>query len=651
MPSSRAARSDLGLTECGTSSSPGTFAIQNTGTADLVIGAVASGAAFSVSPSTLTLAAGATGSLTVTATVPSSAKAGAVRSGRLKITTNDPGAKRTDIALSVTPQGASFAFPAGATKEVRFGAVPPGEPAELLLSLQNVGNAPVTVGLAQPTDPVFSSDTTGNSAVGPGETFSAELFFTPTGPGFHRATSTLSVTGPVCGRSVSLVKMSGLGTQGLYGWPTSFDLDGPGIEFGPTACGASAPTSTFVLTNPDHDAARITGVTIAGAGYSTDLTAGEIITKGGQLSVTVSAPPVPFPSVPGTLYDGTLTITTNVPGDAPHVLALDESAAGAVLAFDTSATPGFGAFADTPIGTTASQTFGVVNTGTDSFVEVSTGGEFSTSLTGFELADGTSTPQSQTDTLFFTPTTLTASGTLSVNAPNGLCQPAPAPLALTGTGVGTGLGISPSSLFFSESCGQAAGEGLAVTNFGSIPVTWSVTSSAFNTSPSPYFAIEPSGSTLAPGEAVTAMVTSTGVPVPSTTPDTNTSFTFTSDDPTQAPLTVTISAEESGAQIGGIPGNVDFGSVTVGEQSTLFLPIFVGLPTDATLASSNSDFTFNSSAGLPNGFNGGQVGWDIMFRPTAVGPVTTTFTLGPGFSGTSICSPNTFTGTGQGIAP
>jgi hypothetical protein len=109
--------------------------------------------AFIVQPTSAVIAPGDSASLTVTAHVPSSATAGTVHSATLRITTNDAANRRTDISLTVTPQGATLAFPGGSRKQVDFGAVPFNMPSEAAVVLDNVGNAAATFAFGMPRAP------------------------------------------------------------------------------------------------------------------------------------------------------------------------------------------------------------------------------------------------------------------------------------------------------------------------------------------------------------------------------------------------------------------------------------------------------------------------------------------------------------------
>ena len=82
---------DFGNGDCGGTAVGKPFQISNSGSAPLTVNAVSTGAAFSVTPSTLMIAAGASGTLAVSASVPAGSTAATPLAGSLKLTTNDIG--------------------------------------------------------------------------------------------------------------------------------------------------------------------------------------------------------------------------------------------------------------------------------------------------------------------------------------------------------------------------------------------------------------------------------------------------------------------------------------------------------------------------------------------------------------------------------
>jgi hypothetical protein len=205
-----------------------------------------------------------------------------------------------------------------------------------------------------------------------------------------------------------------------------------------------------LLTNPSAIDAHVTAVTVTGAqGFSTTATVGDTIPAGGQLSVGIVAPGVPLNS-PVTPIAATVAMLTDAdpPGASPHSITLTEEPSGAILAFDTSATPNFGSFGSIQLLASASQPFNVTNTGNApaqvTLLATLVGGGSSPFSVGTPVF---STSGVQSDLLTFTPLGADAvTGSLTMTATGAVCGPLPAPLPLSGSGRGGFPTVTPPSL-------------------------------------------------------------------------------------------------------------------------------------------------------------------------------------------------------------
>jgi hypothetical protein len=474
---------DFGLVNCS-SSSPQMLRLRNVGTTVLAVSAATTGSAFSVSPTTLSIEPGqGNAGLTVTADVPSSAMAGVPLTGSLNLFTSDPKQTSITVPLSVTPAGATvvFAFAPASPTSATFAPTAVGSTSQIdhPLSFKNVGNGPATVTFGPPADSQFTLSAAGDGGTGTtlaaGATLSnVTASFTPaltTSP--RSTTSTVTIDGVTCGTSVNLIAYqvgqasadagtsadaggadgealeagrsdggasdgasgldgsteSGAPTSRIDGWPAT-------IDFGPSPCDGSAPADKFfVLTNSGGVNAAITSTTITGAADFSVTDRGGVIPAAssggpGELKVTVHAPPVPARS-PTTPITATLTVQTDAESTA-HTIALTEEPFGGVLAFDTSETPNFGSFVHGP----ESQNFSVTNTGTapvditltmtsDSSADTAA---FTLSTTSFSIApNGT-----QADSVFFSPSGPSNTGSIRMTVFGPICQPLPPALRLTG---------------------------------------------------------------------------------------------------------------------------------------------------------------------------------------------------------------------------
>src|SRR5262249_33860842 len=129
---------------------------------------------------------------------------------------------------------------------------------------------------------------------------------------------------------------------------------------------------------------------------------------------------------------------------------LTEEPRGAILSFDTSATPGFGSFGPVVLLQPVQQSFSVKNTGSVSVrVTLSVGGDGATSSsTGasstpapFTIAPSSFTVAAggeQSDAIVFSPTGTTNHGALTISAGDSICAPLPSGLPLSGAGIGGG---------------------------------------------------------------------------------------------------------------------------------------------------------------------------------------------------------------------
>ena len=551
-----------------------TFTVQNSGGGTLAVTASTTGSAFAVDPTSLTLLAGDTGTLTLTVAVPGSSTAGTALAGSLNLFTNDPGHVSVTVALSATPTGATVVLsPATAA----FPSTGPGATATLALTVTNTGNGPATVSIGAPGAPEFAiaGDAVAASLAG-GQSKNATATFAPTAtssatPG---TTAKVTVSGTTCGSSVSTIALSGAVAHGtLAGWPSA------PVDFGPADCGGTPPADqTVVLTNTGSVAAHVLSVVVAGAsGFGTDLQSGSTIPAGGTLTGHLHAPAIPTPS-PLTPVTATVTVTTDADTTA-HAITLTEEPRGAVLAFDTSPTPGFGSFGMAAVLQAVPQNFNVTNTGnSDASVTLtasSSGGigpaqPFTVSDPSFTIGPkGT-----QTDSAIFVPTGPgPATGLIIVTAAGALCSPLPASVPLSGSGIGAGPAVQPQSLDFGGLCGgpAAAPQSFTVSNNGNANMTWSMSDlqgagKGFYT----LAAVPPPG-LLGPGalSRVTVSPAPLASPLanPTSTPYTA-QVTITTDAPFDDPHVVQIQETPLGDQLSVSVGNLRFGQFPI-DKSTV----------------------------------------------------------------------------------
>ena len=229
------------------------------------------------------------------------------------------------------------------------------------------------------------------------------------------------------------IALKGTGTVGavVKVSPTSLYFGANGY----VGCGNTAAAQMVTVTNNSNAQITVNAALNLGANspYTVSPASGTAAANGGSLVVTVT--PKAIPPTSSTAYDlyaDTLVITTTAVGDAPHNVALHETAYGAILAF----TKGTINFPSTVVGqsTSVNGNFRVVNTGNAASaytLALTDANDFSVAPTGstvlannFVASVATFAPKSAK--------ALSSSVSVATNTP--LCGALPAPLVLNGTG-------------------------------------------------------------------------------------------------------------------------------------------------------------------------------------------------------------------------
>jgi hypothetical protein len=664
---------DVGRVACS-STGMQDFSVTNSGSGVLAITAATTGSAFSVSPPSLSLAPGAKGTMTITGTVPGSSTAGTRLTGSLDLFTNDPMQPKVTIALSATPVGANVQFGPSSPSQASFATTPPGGTTQDDLSFVNQGNAPATVAFGVPNDAQFSlsaaSDAGVTMTLNPGDPpLKVTARFTPRAGTTLSAstTSTVSVTGALCGTSVSSLSYSGqVGHGQITGWPTPpAGQQTPLIDFGPADCSGNAPPSQFIiLTNNGSADAHVTTATLTGtAGFSTDAL-GATIPMGESHIITLVAPAVPSPS-PLTPITATLSLQTDA-DTSPHTITLSEQPRGAVLGFDTTPTASFGSFGRVVLLQAASQSFNVTNKGNAPASVTLTTTDSATGAVPFAPSNSTFTVQAQgvqTDALTFSPKASGAtSGTLGMTATGALCAPLPTPLPLSAFGVGGGPSVAPTSLTFGGTCGGAAAapQSFTVTNKGTANMTWAMSGVTGPGKAQYTVAAVPPPGVLAPNASSTVTVTPAAIPSPAPDPAPSAyaaSLTITTDVPFDDDHVVSLSENPLGDQLSLSAANLRFGQFPI-DTSTIAQTFTVTNNANAGSPAANVSFMVGGSGASayamaptavsnlgPSGSVSPALG--ITFQPTS--PIAYPATVTPATTDalcTPLPSPVQLTGTG-----
>ncbi|MGA7744320.1 MAG: hypothetical protein WBV96_16585 [Polyangia bacterium] len=181
-------------------------------------------------------------------------------------------------------------------------------------------------------------------------------------------------------------------------------------------------------------------------------------TSGASVTVTVTPIAIPFPAdTTANAYGDVLNITTTIPTDVVHVIKLNQTAQGAILAFQPSTPYSFG---NVPVGSSSSTSIQVVNSGNASVNVTLTAAKLTGQAdAGFTVNSGASAQLNgvvagapQTVNIGFAPggvaaDAMPATGTLtmSVGVSAVLCSALPGALQLSGTGTVASVTTNPSS--------------------------------------------------------------------------------------------------------------------------------------------------------------------------------------------------------------
>lgn len=446
---------DFGEVNCGTTAAANGITLANPGgsafkfTASLAKGA---GSAFAIEPSSGEVAAG--GSVTINVTpraIPTTASTAENAFGDvLSVFTNITGSAPTTIPLRQRARGAELSF---ASPQVAFGAVSLNS-TQTTLALRNSGNAPARVSL-QSSSGAFgvsgaASDLAGGAVV--------DTFVTFTPPGLSGTSGLLTMTASegdvLCRPLPSPLVVSGSGTaSGIDASPATVQFGDAGL----VDCGQAATPQSITLSNVT--ALPTTFSATLGKGALSNFTLSVyngVIPANGSTTVAVIPKPIPPTSLTTLgLYNDAVTITTNGLNDSPHVVALQMSARGAIIARATGSI-GFG---NVGVAGTSQSVFTLSNQGNiDYVVDHVLAAPFTLPAPITVPAGGNVVVP-----VSFTPAALQAYADSAVLVPaasetRSRCANLPAALTLSGTGVQNTLTAFPGSLNFgSVNCGTQGG--------------------------------------------------------------------------------------------------------------------------------------------------------------------------------------------------
>lgn len=359
---------DFGPAPCGGAApAPTDFVLTNTSGVDVRIESISitpadSGFATDAQVGEVIAANGGERPITVTApAVPAASSALTPITATLAVQ-SDADASPHILTLREEPQGAVLAFSTSATPNFgSFGGVVLLDSATESFSVTNTGSASAAVTLA-----IGAESTTGEASaagdesdggldasdatlagpppafaiadstftLGPTGTQTDAVTFTPPTGGSFSSWISMSATGAICSVLPQPLAVSG---TGLGGGPS---IAPTSLSFSAT-CGGGAPATQLVSVSNDGTRDMtwaISAVTGPGAAqYAVHAAPGLLVpSQTSIIEVSAAAIPSPAPNADPSSLVAEFTITTDVPLDSPHVIALSEVPIGDRLSFSVS---------------------------------------------------------------------------------------------------------------------------------------------------------------------------------------------------------------------------------------------------------------------------------------------------------------------------
>jgi hypothetical protein len=406
------------------SSSTQSVSVTNSGNMNVTISQITtSGAAFSLNGVSVPLTLAPGQSSTYIAQFAPTAVGSA--SGQITFTSNASGSP-TLISLSGTGAATPVAQLTVNPVSLSFGSLTVGSSATQSVTISNSGNANLTISQISTSGTGFSgSGITLPLTLTPGQTARYTAQFAPAATGAASGQisfSSNSATNPT-------VSLSGTGVAAQV---LQLSVSQSSLAFGTVTVGSSSSQSV-VLTNSGNANISISQITITGSGFSgSGITTPLTLTPGQNASYTAQFAPTATGSA-----SGQITFTSNA-SNSPTVVSLAGSGMAATV-LQVTANPTSINFGNVTVGSTATQTVAITNTG-NANVTISqitpSGSDFSGS--GITVPMTLAAGQSVNYTAQFAPAAAgSASGQVSFvsNATN-----SPTTVPLSGTGVTTSSG-------------------------------------------------------------------------------------------------------------------------------------------------------------------------------------------------------------------
>ena len=406
--------------------------------------------------------------------------------------------------------------------------------------------------------------------------------------------------------------------------PNAAAATGPSIEispstvsFGDLAVGQSA-TKTVTVTNDGTGVLTVSAISVTGTGFSASGPKLPMSLSAGQ-STSISAV---FKPTAGNAETGTITITSNAEG-SPSRIALSGTGT-TTSATELTATPTSIAFGSVAVGSEATQTIKLENTGSGAIaiskVAFSGTGISVSGVTAPMTLDGGKSASLTVTYKPTSPTTLTGSVTVTSNASDSSMV-----IGINGTATSSTLAATPSSFSFgSVVVGSDTTQTIRLQNIGTSEVKISsLTPSVAN--------VTISGITLPANLAPGTSATLTAAYKPTAAGGVSGKITVTST-AVGSPTIIDLSGTAAAASIQLTPSatSLSFGDVTVGSSGTNEVTVKSTGNTNASIskvAISGTGFVLGSSVASVILDPSQSETYTVHFDPTAAGSVTGTLTI------------------------
>jgi centrosomal CEP192-like protein/HYDIN/CFA65/VesB family protein len=423
-----------------------------------------------------------------------------------------------------------------------------------------------------------------------------------------------------------IVILATSGCVGVTGKGTTPVVTGVAIEispstvsFGNVAMGQSA-TKTVTLTNTGTEALSVSGIAVAGTGFTASGPHLPISLASGQ-STSISAV---FKPTSGNADKGTITITSNAAGSPSLVALSGTGTTGTTPAAALTVTPSTVAFGSVAVGSEQSQTIHVENTGGESAsISKLTVSGTGVSVSGITAPMTLAAGQTANLTVSYKPV---ATGTLagSVSIASNATDPSVV-VGINATATSSTLAATPSSVSFGNvAVGSDTTQTIRLQNIGTSQVTISAITPSVSS-------IAISGVTLPIKLAAGTSATLTAAYKPTAAGSIAGKITVTSN-AVGSPTIVDLSATAAAAAVQLTPSasSLSFGNVTVGSSGTSQLTVKSTGNTNATISKvtvSGTGFVLGGSAASVILDPSQTESYTVNFDPKAAGAISGTLTI------------------------